>query len=84
MNSPFSLDINTQQARALEGRGFSISNLSEVGTFLDSIETLGPGSSFSTVVQVLGRGREMVSRYRDTIKVIKSLVIEPKVEPKDA
>lgn len=72
MNTPFGLGINTQQARELESRGFNIADLAEVGAFLDSVETLGLGSSFSTVASTLGRSRDAVARYRRIVQAIRN------------
>ena len=47
-----------------------IKDFSELARFLDTCETIGLGTSFSTLVSTLGKSKEMVSRLDSIFKRI--------------
>jgi uncharacterized protein YfkK (UPF0435 family) len=52
-------------AQVLHELGFSdddVRNLSEIYSFMDSVNSLGSGSSFSNIASVLGNTRNMIAR----------------------
>ena len=69
MITPFRIE-NPKALQAHRLSDDDIRDLSEIGRYLDSIETLSLRSSFSDMVHTLGRARDMVSRYRRVLNVL--------------
>lgn len=47
-----------------------IKDFSEIARFLDTCETIGFGTSFSSMISTLGRSKEMISRLEGVFKRI--------------
>jgi hypothetical protein len=80
MMQPFRI----QNPRALNTLGFSgedIRSVNEIGIFLDSVETLGGGSSFSTMMHTLGRAQEMVDHYTALVRRLEAIGDAPPITP---
>jgi hypothetical protein len=67
MFTPFRIEsAQNLQTRGLESA--DITSINEIGLFLDNVERLGTGMTFSDMMHTLGRSREMCTRYRSVIR----------------
>lgn len=67
MLTPFRI----MSADALRARGLEqadITSVNEIGIFLDNVERLGTGTTFSNMMHTLGRAHEMCIRYENLIR----------------
>jgi hypothetical protein len=69
----------------LQVLGFSdddVKDLSEVGRFLETCETMGMNTTFHGMIYTLGRSKELVLKYKGILDRIRSRVELPKREEK--
>jgi hypothetical protein len=75
LHAPYHNPFNQATANRALSFGVSVEDLTNVGLFLESLTTLGPGSSFSDIARLLGRADEIYTRFTNTVNSFHTAIV---------
>jgi len=87
MNTPYHNPFGSiAEANKVRELGINVEDLTNIGIFLDSLSTLGTGSTFTEIARTLGRVSEINQRFRGMVKGIHERIqaqLNPVADPID-